>query len=182
MFCQCVSSASAETNAQMLAFPFLNRRAAVCGNSFVHWVSALHWRVHVCMCCLSSQRGVNCFTGLDCLCLLDMAFMLVAMAERETWRVKKQTKLPHSLIHQLSGSVLCVHIPRRCMLWRCLATFDAGTGVSFAHLRGAVFALCKVDFYLYFTRPHHHLFSAWMIQWMVGSHKAREWREDIFVY
>lgn len=91
VFCQRVSGASAETNAQMLAFPFLNRRAAVCGNSFVHWVSALHWRVHVCMCCLGSQRGVNCFSEgwTVFVCLIRFSCLSQWLREKhEEWRTK----------------------------------------------------------------------------------------------
>lgn len=48
-----------ETIAHMLAFRFLNGRAAVCGDSFVHRKRALHRRVHVYKYHLGSLRGVN---------------------------------------------------------------------------------------------------------------------------
>lgn len=44
LYCERVKGASAETIAQMLAFRFLNGRAAGCGDSFVHRESALHRR------------------------------------------------------------------------------------------------------------------------------------------
>lgn len=119
-----VSGASADTIAQMLAFPFLNRGAAVCGNSFVHWVSALHWRVHVYMCCLGSQRGVNLssegWTVFVCLIRLSCLSWWL----RGKHELRNRTKLLHSVIHQLSGSALCVQIPRRCIVQRCFATIS----------------------------------------------------------
>lgn len=185
MLCQCVSGASAETIAQTLAFPFRSRRAAVCGNSFVHWVSALHWRVHVYMCCLGSRRGVNCLSEgwTVFVCLIRLSCLSWPL-RGETWRVKNQTKLLHSLIHQLSGPVLCVQIPRRCILQRCFATFS----VDLMQEQGVLsFSVCFVQsgIAIYTSNPClpttttfslHEWFSVWL-----GATKAIEW-EYIFVY
>lgn len=67
-----------ETIAHMLAFRFLNGRAAVCGDSFVHLQRALHRRVHVYKYHLGSLRGVNGSSKeMQGLCLDDKAFMVV---------------------------------------------------------------------------------------------------------
>lgn len=40
-----------------------------------------------------------------------------------------------------------------------------------------MFALCKVELlFILHAHPHHHLFSAWMIQCMVESHKSKRVR------
>lgn len=95
--------------------------------------------------------------------------------------MKKQTKPPHSLIHQPSGSVLCVQIPRRCMLQQCLATFDAGAGLSFTHSRGAVFALCKVELiFIFHTPPPPPPFLC--MNDSVNGWESQSKRVEIFVY
>lgn len=94
-FCQCDSGASAETDARMLALSLL----------FFFWIAEQLFVViplSVIECQRSAEERASARAvggvwtafqrGLDCLCLLDKAFMLVTVAKRETWRGKKTNR------------------------------------------------------------------------------------------
>lgn len=94
-----------------VSLSIVTTRAAVQSNTVYHWVLGLHWRGHIYV--IGIEKGVCTVSARAKLSLFDKAFMLVAVAERDRWKLKNQTKLLDPIIHQFSGLVLYVQ-PHVC--------------------------------------------------------------------